>query len=180
MQCDFQKVIWIMSNPENKIMEIEPSGKNNVFNKELVDKSYGFDLFSLYDLVNDKMYSLELNTGEFIIGGIPVEIAKEINGRLISFSNLKIDYRKGLIQYKESFPVTVGCSEKIRPMNFNIGFHFNTDEINFCYNKDGYNAQIVNIKAILSIDSTTLKPRFSITTTEKRTFSNGKETTVRV
>ena len=180
MQCDFQKVIWIMSNPENKIMEIEPSGKKNVFSKEILDESYKFELFSLYDLVNDKMYSLELNTGEFIIGGIPIEIAKEINGRLISFSNLGLDYRKGLIQYKESFPIAVGSTEKIRPMNFNIGLHFNTEEVNFRYNKDGYESQIVNIKAILSIDSTSLKPRFSITTTEKRIFDNGKEITVRV
>ena len=70
------------------------------------------------------MYSIDLESGEFIVNGIPFEICKNVSGRMISFSNLGIDYRKGLIQYKESKPVRIGTSDPVYPKNYNIGLHF--------------------------------------------------------
>ena len=100
MQREIQNVIWILGSGKDKIVEINSNGEKIFFSKDIIEKSYYYDIFSLYDIQNDLMYSIDLDSGEFIINGVPVEICKNISGRMISFSNLGIDYRKGLIQYK--------------------------------------------------------------------------------
>jgi hypothetical protein len=179
MQHEAQRIIWILGLGLDKIMEIEPN-KKNFFSKETIEQSYKHDFFSLFDLENDLMYSIDLNTGEVIFNGVAIEICKEANGRLISFSNLNIDYRKGLIQYKESFPVIVGSKEEIKPKNFNIGYQIDVSDLNIKYPTEHYTSQIKNVKFIMSIDSTTLKPRVSITITELRKGRDGKECMIKV
>lgn len=178
MQRDIQKVIWILGTDENKISEISQNGEKIIFSKEIIEKSYKYDFFSLFDLENDLMYSIDLNSGEFIINGVPFEICRNINGRMRSFSNLGIDYRKGLIQYKESMPVRIGSNDPVVPKNFNIGLHFDVSNLNIFSNSNTYRSQIMNVKPIMSIDSETLKLRLSITITEKRIFNDGKEVIV--
>lgn len=175
MQRDIQKVIWVLGTDNNKVLEISPNGDKIVFSKSIIEESYKHDFFSLFDLENDLMYSIDLNSGEFIINGVPFEICINIGGRMKSFSNLDIDYRKGLIQYKESMPVRIGSNDPITPKNFNIGLHFDVSNLNLVTNLDTYRSQITNVKPIMSIDAETLKLRFSITITEKRIFKDGRE-----
>lgn len=175
MQRDIQKVIWILGTDDKKILEIQPDGEKIIFSKETIKESYNHDYFSLFDLENDLMYSIDLNIGEFIVNGVPFEICRNVAGRMLSFSNLNIDYRKGLIQYKESMPVRIGSDDPIVPKNFNIGLHFDVSELNLCTNMNSYVSQIVNVKPIMSIDASTLKLKMSITLTEKRTFKDGRE-----
>lgn len=175
MQREVQNVIWILGSGKDKVVEISSSGERTIFSREIIKKSYNYDIFSLYDIWNDLMYSIDLNSGEFIINGVPFEICKNISGRMISLSNLGVDYRSGLIQYKESKPVRVGTDDPVYPKNYNIGLHFDVSDKNIKYNMSSYEAQITNAKAILSIDADTLKVRFSISITEKRTFKDGRE-----
>lgn len=175
MQRDIQDVIWILGSGKDKIFEINSSGDIVVFSKEIIDKSYHYDIFSLYDVNNDVLYSIDLDSGEFVINGVPVEICVNISGRMLSFSNLGIDYRKGIIQYKESKPVRIGLSDPISPKNYNIGIHFDVSDRNIGYVSNSYKAIITNVKAIMSIDADTHKLRISISITEKRKFNDGKE-----
>jgi hypothetical protein len=175
MQREIQNVIWILGNEHEKILEIDSNGNRVYFSRDIIEKSYNYNLFSLYDVQNDLIYSIDLDRGEFIINGIPFEICRNISGRMISFSNLGIDYRKGIIQYKESKPICIGFNEDVEPKNYNIGLHFDVSEKNIGYRMDKYRAIITNVKAILSIDADTSKMRFSISTTEKRIFNDGKE-----
>ena len=126
----------------------------------------------------DRRLCCEPRGGEFIINGVPVEICKNVSGRMISFSNLGIDYRKGLIQYKESKPVRIGSSDPVLPKNFNIGLHFDVSDKKIGYNMNSYRSEIINVKVILSVDADTLKVRFSISITEKRIFADGREVIV--
>ena len=178
MQRDIQNVIWILGSGKDKIVEINSNNERIMFSREIIEKSYSHDLFSLYDIENDLMYSIDLDSGEFIINGIPLEICKNISGRMISFSNLGIDYRKGLIQYKESKPVNLGSNDPVLPKNYNIGLHFDLSDKNIFYNMGSYKSQITNVKAIMSIDADTLKLRMSISITEKRIFKDGREVVV--
>ena len=178
MQREIQNVIWILGSGKDKIVEINSDNEKIIFSKEIIDKSYNYDLFSLYDIENDLMYSIDLESGEFIINGVPFEICKNISGRMISFSNLGIDYRKGLIQYKESKPINIGSDDKILPKNYNIGLHFDISDKNIFYNMGSYRSKITNIKAIMSVDADTLKLRMSISITEKRIFKDGREVVV--
>jgi hypothetical protein len=111
MQREIQNVIWILGNEHEKILEIDSNGNRVYFSRDIIEKSYNYNLFSLYDVQNDLIYSIDLDRGEFIINGIPFEICRNISGRMISFSNLGIDYRKGIIQYKESKPICIGFNE---------------------------------------------------------------------
>lgn len=178
MQREIQNVIWILGSGRDKIVEINSNGEKIFFSKDVIEKSYDYDIFSLYDIQNDLMYSIDLDSGEFIINGVPVEICKNISGRMISFSNLGIDYRKGLIQYKESKPVRIGSSDPVLPKNFNIGLHFDVSDKKIGYNMNSYRSEIMNVKSILSVDADTLKVRFSISITEKRIFADGREVIV--
>lgn len=178
MQREIQNVVWILGSGKNKIFEINSNGEKIIFSRDIIEKSYNYDLFSLYDIENDIMYSIDLESGEFIVNGIPFEICKNVSGRMISFSNLGIDYRKGLIQYKESKPVRIGTSDPVSPKNYNIGLHFDVSDKNICYNMGSYRSKITNVKAIMSIDADTLKLRMSISLTEKRIFADGKEVIV--
>lgn len=175
MQRDIQKVIWILGTDDKKILEIDQNGNKTIFSAETIKESYNHDFFSLFDLENDLMYSIDLNRGEFIINGVPVEICRNVSGRMRSFSNLNIDYRSGLIQYKESMPVRIGSNDPIVPKNFNIGLHFDVGDKKMVCNMGSYVSQIMNVKPIMSIDAETLKLRMSITVTEKRTFKDGRE-----
>ena len=175
MQRDIQKVIWILGTGDDKILEINSDGDKIIFSKDIIEKSYNYDYFSLYDLSNDLLYSIDLNSGEFIINGVPFEICRNVSGRMISFSNLGIDYRKGLIQYKESMPIRIGTDDPVIPKKFNIGMHFDVSDKNIFTNYSNFRGQITNVKSIMSIDSETLKLRLSISITEKRIFEDGKE-----
>lgn len=175
MQREIQNTIWILGTGNKKILEIDSNGNRIFFSKDIIKESYNHDMFSLYDIKNDLMYSIDLDAGEFIVNGVPFEICRNISGRMISFSNLGIDYRSGLIQYKESKPILVGSNEDVKPKNYNIGLHFDISDKNIGYRTLKYIATITNVKAIMSIDSDTLKMRFSISTTEKRVFNDGKE-----
>jgi hypothetical protein len=178
MQRELQNVIWILGSGKDKIVEINSNNEKIFFSKDTIEESYKHDLFSLYDLENDLMYSIDLNTGEFIINGVSIEICKNISGRMISFSNLGIDYRKGLIQYKESKPISLGSNNPVSPKNYNIGLHFDLSDKDIIYNMGSYKSKITNVKAIISIDADTLKLRMSISITEKRFFRDGKEVVV--
>ena len=178
MQRDIQKVIWVLGTDDNKILEISPNGDKIVFSNSVIEESYKHDFFSLFDLENDLMYSIDLNSGEFIVNGVPFEICRNVGGRMRSFSNLNIDYRKGLIQYKESMPVRIGSNDPVLPKNFNIGLHFDVSNLNLFVNMNTYTSQTINVKPIMSIDAETLKLRISITMTEKRLFQDGREVIV--
>lgn len=176
MQREVQKVIWLLHSDKDRVLEIDKDGNKIIFSKETIQDSYRYNFFSLYDIYNDLMYSIDLSNGDFIINGVSMEPCKEISGRMMSFSNRGTDYRSGLIQYKESMPIRVGTDDPIIPKNFNIGWKQDFSEKNIFYNSgDSFSSQIMNVKCILSIDSETLKPRFSISVTELRKFKDGKE-----
>ena len=79
---------------------------------------------------------------------------------------------------KESKPVRIGSSDPVLPKNFNIGLHFDVSDKKIGYNMNSYRSEIMNVKAILSVDADTLKVRFSISITEKRIFADGREVIV--
>jgi len=178
MQYDTQPVIWMLSSDKGKILEFD--GKKSItFSDEIVKASEKYELFSLYDAVNDLLYSINLNTGETIFNGISVSPSKEVYGRMMSFTDLGNIYRKGLIQYKESYPISMGSNEPVRPMTFNIGYKIDTEHLNLKYETDAYSAKIIRFKFILSIHNETLKPRISFSLTEQRTSRDGTIITVR-
>lgn len=169
-----QKVIWLLHSDNKEFREIDKDGNRVFFSKETIKQSYEYKNFSLLDTINNLMYTIDLDTGEFYFNNIAIEPCKNINGRMMSFANLDIDYREGLIQYKESFPIEIGHSCEIVPQNFNIGLHFDTSRLNLVYPSKYFKSQVINVKVILSIDAITLRSRFSISITEKRFFDNDK------
>lgn len=181
MQRDNQNVIWIFHSGEKKFMEIEPDGNKNIFSNDTIKKSYDFNFFSLYDIINDVFYTIDLNSGDIIINGIPLSINKDIGGRQRMLNGEGFDYRSGLIQYKESFPVTLGKDCEVSPRNFNIGYKIDTSKNNkFVFDCDTYISSIIMVKVIVSIDSTSMKPGISVTLTEKRSFKDGTEQILKV
>ncbi len=178
MQREIQPVVWMLSSGKDKILEFD-GNKTVTFSDEIVKASEKYELFSLYDAVNDILYSINLNTGEIIFNGIAVSPSKEIYGRMLSFANLGNIYRKGLIQYKESYPISVGSDEPVKPMTFNIGYKIDTEHLNLKYDTELYSSKIIRFKFILSIRNETLKPGISFSITEKRTSRDGTTITVR-
>ena len=148
MQHNVNPVMWILGNAEDKIMEFDSSGGSVVFSDDIIKKSYSHDVFSLYDIQNDIMYSIDLNNGEFIINGVPVCPSKESFGRLTEFSGLNVDYRSGLIQYKECFPIAMFSSGDVKPMTFNIGYKIDTTDLNLVFEKESYSSQVVKAMII--------------------------------
>lgn len=179
MQHKINPVIWILGNNENKIMEYDDSGNSVVFGKDVIEESYNHDIFSLFDLKNDILYSIDLNCGELIINGVPLCPSKESFGRLIPFSGLNIDYRAGLIQYKECMPIEVFSKESVKPMTFNIGYKIDTSKEKLIFENEGYSSKIIRVMVLLSIHVSCMSPKISITTTEERTFKDGNMIIVR-
>lgn len=180
MQHDVRPVIWILGSNENKIMEIGADGASVTFGEDVIRESYKHDIFSLFDMQHDIMYSLDLNNGEIIINGVPICPSKEVNGRLIPLSGRKIDYRAGLTQFKECIPIEVFVDKDIKPMTFNMGYKVDLSKCGISYNTEAYSSTVVRAMVLLSIHIRDMKPRISITITERRTLKNGEEVMVRV
>lgn len=176
-----QPVIWILSSGRDKIMEIDEKGNNTPFSQDIIDKAKNFELFSLYDVVNDLMYSINLKSGEVLINGVPMKICKEVSGRPIELSNRGIDYSSGIIQYKECFPIPLVLSPvQVSPMTFNIGYKVSFDEGIIRYSTESFSSSIINMMFLLTLHIHVLKPMISISITEKRTMRNGETIKIRV
>lgn len=180
MQHEINPVIWVLGSGENKIVENDGNGNIITFGEDIIRKSYDHDLFSLFDIGNDLLYSIDLSSGEIIINGLPISIAKEVDGRMFQLSNLKTDYRKGLIQYKESYPMKMFIDTVPKPMTFNIGYKIDVSDLDLFYFTESFKSKIIRFKFILSIRKETMKPTISISITEERTFKNGSVSIVKV
>lgn len=180
MQHNVRPVIWILGSDDRKIMEINGNGDSVTFGEEIIRESYNHDIFSLFDMQHDIMYSIDLNNGEIIINGVPICPSKEVNGRLLPISGMNVDYRAGLTQFKECIPIEVFVDKDIKPMTFNMGYKIDLSQCKMVYNTDSYQSQVIRAMVLLSIHIRDMKPRMSITITEKRTLKNGEEVMVKV
>lgn len=175
-----QPIIWaVQFNDGTIVREIGQDGEETVFDTEFLKRKSEFRYIALLDVVNDLKYSIDLDTGKFILRGQNFGVSKEIDGRVYDITTADgIDFRSGVIQFKWSKPMVLraGISEPIKasPRMFNIGYKVDIPE-KFCTYKRGEGmATIVKCQALLSIDSDTLQPSISTTWTTKTVTKDGE------
>ena len=113
---------------------------------------------------------INLENGEFLIGGFPVRPSKEISGSLITISGRKLDYAKGLIQYKCAKPMAPkpGASERAQPLAFVIGYKVDIPSGEFRW-EDGKNlCELTHFQPMVSINADTYTVSMSVTSTVRR------------
>ncbi|MCK9279287.1 MAG: hypothetical protein M0P71_01475 [Melioribacteraceae bacterium] len=177
-----QHVIWILEKHDgSQIMEIDNNGKETIFSKELLLKEKGNIKFAcLKDLQNNILYTINLITGELILNGFPINVGKEVEGRVINLCGLPdTNYFEGLIQYKESFPVPYGPPVVAIPKSFNIGYKVDIPDHICNFWKNDKFVTIKKIMVLISVDSISLRACISTTFTANIKNNDGSETTVR-
>jgi len=169
-----QNVIWYAQFKDGSIIkEYDDNGKETLFT-EILDRRSDIVYFALQDLKNNRSYGIELNSGSFILQGLPINIGKDVGGYIMNFTHLKdIDYSSGLIQYKAAVPIALSVKPvKAKPKAFNIGYDVKLK--NFIYPlNDGSSIEVLRVKPILSLDSRTFLPSIAISMSIKKTLSNG-------
>lgn len=177
-----QHVIWILERHDgSQIMEFDNSGNETVFSQELLQREkLNIKFACLRDLQNNINYTINLITGELILNGMPINLGKEVDGRVINLCGLPdTDYAGGLIQYKESFPIPYGPPVIAVPKNFNIGYKVNVPEHICNFWKNDRFVTIKKMMVLLSLDSISLRACVSTTFTASMKSNDGSETTFR-
>jgi hypothetical protein len=153
-------IIWdIQLHSGEHILEYDNNAKEIVFSAELLNRSSEFRYISLVNILTKQFYAIDLITGEINICGGKIKVAKEVDGRTLSLCGLPgVDYAKGILQYKESYPIplipgNLGKPIIAEPRNFNIGYKVNVPE-NICrFCKNGGIYTLKNLKVILTVDA---------------------------
>lgn len=175
---NFQPVIWVVQLKDgSQVREIEEDGKETIFDKEFLKRKQEFSYIGLKDVVNNILYSINLETGQFVLRGQNFKVAKELDGRVGTLPE-DLDFRDGVIQFKASKPMELKMGQNLptkpKPQTFNIGFKVQLPE-NFCqYKKGGALVTITHCQAMLSVDADTLQPCFSSTWTARMDSPDGK------
>ena len=176
-----QPVIWVVQYKDgSRIEEIDANGKETVFSGDFLLRKQEFDHIGLIDRVNNLQYAINLNTGEVIISGQAFSPAKEIDGRVFPVTNLAVDYRDGVIQYKVSKPINFGSTEQVMPASFNIGYKVNLPEKFLMHRVGECTASYDMVQVILSIDADKGTPSLATTFLMKKVFPDGREEMIKI
>lgn len=166
-----KKVSWRAVFRDGKIInEIEENGKYNNF-KDL-DKS-NLIYFSLLNNTNNSLYTINLLTGELLLGSIPINPSFQCNFRNdIVFTHRKINYGNYLFWYNESIAEFNGSSTSESFLeNVFFGYEIPLSIPHCIFNMSGV---ISGFKLLVSINVNNNKIYLSQTTYFK-TNVNGKE-----
>lgn len=178
-----QSVIWAVnfSGGGNPVMEIDEDGSETVFAGDFLEKKSEFERISLCDTVNSRTYSINLSNGMFEMGDeFSFDISKEIGGRVYPVSNMGLDYRSGVIQYKASKPVSVGIDTSVQIATYNIGYKVKLPPGFLRHRKGCTTVSFDSVQAILSINADTLVPCVSVSFLSRFEFPDGKHMMIKV
>lgn len=173
-----QQVIWCVQYKDgSKVVEVEPSGKENSFVKCLERKN-DMAFIGMIDTVNNLKYVIDLKTGEFIMNGLALSLSKNIDGRNFYFTNLpNKNYADGVIHYKCS-QVMESFSAPVKAATYNIGYKIPWDFQYQVRDNDGgdvLNVFITHVQPMITVDALNLKVGVSILMTSKAVDKNGNE-----
>ncbi len=169
-----QNVVWEITLKNGKILkEYDDKDKETIFTDILPQKE-DFIFISLIDLKNGNKCGINLENGEFFLNGIPFDVQHNIDG--ILFEVGKVEFAKGIIQYKCPKPIFMGVNSKVETETFNIGYKIDTD---IKWRVGNKKMELIKYQIMLSIYADTGKVSISSIKTVKITDQNGKEEIVK-
>jgi hypothetical protein len=149
-----QPIIWLI--------EKECGGYTREFDEDGTETNYStikdqfedFKFIGLYDLVNSRMYAIDLNDGAVLIGGIKVYPSVNIDGR--DHRAPAGNFKGGVTQYKCSKPVSITSigSGQVQAQTFNIGYTIEFPP----FTSESY----TSLEVTLTIDAESMTPSVSI------------------
>lgn len=179
-----QPIIWKVDFKDgSSALEFDGNGKETVFT-EIIDRKSDFTYIGLIDQVNKLVYSINLQNGELILNGLPVDVGKEVDGRTYNFTYLPgVKYAEGVIQYKCSNPITAGINCTASAATYNIGYKVEIPDFKFTRNNKGVinEYQVLWFQPMICVNAKTFRVSVTTTLTIKIKDNNSNfETVVRL
>ncbi len=170
-----QNVVWEITLKNGKVIEeYDKNDKETVFT-DILEPKEDFIFISLIDLKNGNKCGINLKNGELFINGIPFNVEHCAYGVLFGLND-KMEFAKGIIQYKCPKPVMMGRSGKVEPETFNIGYKVDTS---IKWDNGSQKLELIKLQVLLSIYADDGKISTSSIKTVKITDQNGKENIVK-
>jgi len=170
------QVRWSMTTFDGEEIKEEVLDEQGiVFSKELLNQYAGrIKELRMTEVRTGRYAKIDTITGKVEICGVEIGLAKEVLGRNVVLTGLPdVNYQGGLIQYKESLPMSMLVNAEAIPKAHYIGYKVPVPNHICKYEKNGVKYTLTNLVILISFEILTREFAISINPTFE--FQKGDE-----